>query len=133
MAKFSLNEYLMGRDKTHKAEYTELIEQTALAFLSDINKLFAELGHVTPAYISSGWRPHSINSKVPGAAKKSLHTLGKAVDIKDPDGSLYKLVTSRPDLMRKYRVWAEHREATPTWLHLDQGERTDRPSRIFKP
>lgn len=133
MAKFSLKEYMMGRDVTHKTEYTEQVEQNALTFIAKVNNLFKELGHTAPAYISSGWRPMSINSKVAGAAKKSLHTLGLAMDIKDPDGKLYALVTAKPELLRKYGLWVEHREATPTWLHIDAGNRVDRPSRVFKP
>lgn len=133
MAKFSAKEYYMGRDKTHKAELTPDIEANVSNFIAIVNKLFLELGHTTPAYISSGWRPSSLNSKVKGAAQKSYHTLGMAIDIKDPDGELYKLVTSRPDLLRKYGLWVEHRESSPSWLHIDIGTRSDRPSRIFKP
>lgn len=133
MAKFSLKEYLMGRDVSHKDEYTEAVKKEAEILLARVNNLFADLGHTSPASISSGWRPASLNAKVAGAAKSSYHTRGMAMDIKDVSGELYKLVTSKPELLRKYGFWVEHRDATPTWLHIDRGSRTDRPSRIFKP
>lgn len=133
MAKFSTKEYYMGRDKTHKAELTSEVEANVAKFIPVINKFFEELGHTSPAYVSSGWRPGSINSGVKGAAKRSLHTLGLAIDIRDPDGKLYDLVVSRPDLLRKYGLWVEHGEFSKGWLHLDMGTRVDRPSRVFKP
>lgn len=132
MAKFTLKEYLMGRENTHRAEYTDEIEEAAQALLIEVNGLFEDLGYTKPASLSSGWRPASVNKAV-GGAPSSYHVKGMAIDIKDPDGSLYKLVTSKPELMRKRRLWAEHRDSSPTWLHLDMGTRQDRPSRVFKP
>jgi len=110
---------------------TAPLELAANLLFLRIAGLLAELGVDMPA-ISSGYRSPEHNAKI-GGAKKSLHTLGRAVDFKDPDHTLYKAIAQRPELLKKYRLWMEDGNSTPTWVHLDTGVRFDRRIRIFKP
>lgn len=97
-----------------------------------VNALLLDLG-VTQAKVSSGFRPAAVNAKIPGAAKKSLHMRGLAVDLTDPEGTLAKLLLAKPNLLDKYGLWLENPTHTPGWMHLDLGTRAARPLRIFNP
>ena len=92
------------------------------------------------ARVSSGWRSPGGNASIPGAAKRSLHIAGKAIDIVDVTGELDKLLETdkAQDLLEKYGLWQEHPDFTKTWAHLDCGDRPirNRPGckkRQFKP
>lgn len=129
----TLEMYLMGRDKQYPEEFTDELKNNAIQLLDKVNGFLSELKPSQPLSVTSGWRPRSINAKTPGAAKKSLHMECKAVDLSDNDlGDLDKLFESKPDLLRKYGLFLEDPNSTPRWAHLDCGNRTDRPSRVFK-
>src|SRR5205809_1086127 len=98
-----------------------------------INAFLEELFPGVDFDMSSGWRPQQINIKVDGAAKNSLHMLAKAGDLHDREQFLKKnlLPLTNPahaELLRKYSLFMEHPDYTPTWCHLDWGLRVDRPS-----
>jgi hypothetical protein len=112
-------------------DYTNEILANAKITLEKVNSLLEELGMLS-CQVSSGWRPPSVNKAI-GGAKRSLHTQGKAIDIRDGDGSIAKTIEDRPDLLKKYDLWLEDPSFTKGWCHLDWGTRTDRPSRMFKP
>lgn len=129
----TLDQYLMGRseDPKYKLEFNDKIKDNALILINKVNSLLTDLG-IKEVKISSGWRPPSLNATVKGAAPKSAHTIGMAVDIHDKDFNLYNQIAQRPDLLKKYDLWLEDKEKTLTWVHLDFKSRQDRPSRIFK-
>lgn len=127
-----LESYKMGRDTQYPKEWTKEVEDNAKKLLINVNAFLNEL-EIKQASVSSGWRPQAINSATPGAAKKSAHTTGEAVDIKDADGKLKEKVLTNVDLLKKYGLWMEHQDSTPTWLHLDIRERSQRDKNIFKP
>lgn len=109
----------------------------ATTLLERVNALLNELG-VETASVTSGFRPTTINTKIVNAAKKSLHTTGKAVDIlDDKDQTLGKLILSQPELLLKYGLWIEALESTTgklsNWVRLDMGVRSERVVRTFKP
>jgi len=108
------------------------VKSAATVLVDKINALGRKLG-LGKLPISSGFRPTSVNSNIKGAAKKSGHTYGKAVDFVDVDGKLKELVAKNPEILRELGLFMEDGVATPTWLHLDYISRADRPSRIFKP
>lgn len=112
-------------------DYTDEILENAKITLKKVNSLLKDLG-ITNAVVSSGWRPPSVNSAI-GGAKKSLHTQGKAIDLKDIIGELDKVISEKPELLAKHALWLEDPSATKGWCHLDWGTRSDRPIRIFKP
>lgn len=110
------DELLMGRDKTHPKEYTKEISDNLDKLLAAINQVRATYGK--PMRVTSGWRPPSINGSVPGAAKKSNHMLGLAVDISDKDGKLREWVLANLDLMGKLGIYMEDFRWTPNWVHF---------------
>src|SRR4051812_4549014 len=101
----TLKDLLTSSDKypsreTHK-EATEEVKNNGKTLLKDVNALLEELG-IAIVIVSSGFRPSDVNKNIPNAAKRSLHMIGRAIDIEDPDGSLDALIRSRDDLKKKY-------------------------------
>lgn len=135
----SLYNYLTASGKyparANHPEVTEVVTSNAVKLLDRVNSLFKDLGLNLDDYgISSGFRPSEVNAALGNAAKKSLHMLGLAIDIKDLDGSLGKKIAARPDLLRKYGLFIEDLKSTKGWVHLDiSPTRSDRPSRSFIP
>lgn len=129
----SLHDYLTASGKyLDRAENVPAgLIANAEKLLTVVNAFLKELG-ITSCKVSSGYRPEAVNAKVPGAAKKSLHTQCLAIDIQD-DGSLDKLIQENHELLKKYSLWLEHPDSTPNWTHLDLGTRSDRSIRIFRP
>jgi hypothetical protein len=130
-------DYLMGRDVQFSAELTPEILLNITILLEKVNSILWDL-KIDSAKVSSGWRPAGINSSVPNAAKRSLHMTGKAIDILDDKSqSLANKILTNPDLLKKYDLWLEdpaHTKGKNTnWVHLDMGNRTERPLRMFKP
>jgi hypothetical protein len=119
------------KDRLDSNELTKEVKDNAVLLLNKVNQLLKELG-IDKASVSSGFRPSAVNAATKGAAKKSLHMIGKAVDIVDPKNELYDKIFARPDLLTKYKLWMEDKSATPTWAHLDDGDRPDRELRVFK-
>ena len=133
----TLEQYLMGREKTYASELSQDIINNINELLDKVNCLLFEL-KVEKVSVSSGWRPAAVNAATAGSAKKSLHMTGKAVDILDSsDQQLAHLVLSKPELLKTYGLWVEDPASTKgkntNWVHLDIGTRSDRPLRMFKP
>ena len=129
----SLSDYLMGRHMTHPEEFVaNHIAPNANRMLAKVNGLLAEL-RIEVVKVSSGWRPRALNEKVKKAATNSYHIVGRAVDLVDSGRELAGKISARPELLAKYRLWMEDPSFTPTWVHLDDAERPDRPVRIFRP
>ncbi len=131
----TLHDYAMGRDELFPEEW-ELAKPNAEDLLLSVNAALEELFPGRKFDVSSGWRPKAINDITPGAAKNSWHIKGKAIDIKDRDRFLRDNL--RPNvnpiqaqILKKHGLFMENPDSTPTWIHLDNGIRQDRPSRIF--
>lgn len=122
-------------ERANHPEVTEVVTSNATKLLTQVECLFIDLGlDINDYTVSSGFRPSDVNAALGNAAKKSLHMQGLAIDIKDVDGSLWKKVAARPDLMRKYGIFLEDGKSTKGWVHLDiSPTRSDRPSRVFVP
>ena len=121
----------MGRMFKYKDEWTLEVHTNALDLIKRVNNLFNALEISVPP-VTSGWRPAAINAKASGA-KKSLHMVGKAVDLADSDGSIKEKILNKPYLLLDYGLWMEHPDATPGWVHLDTGVRSSRLIKVFKP
>lgn len=135
---FTLHQYLTSSGKyperENHVEATEEVKKNAAVLLDLVNQLLRELGlDPSTMTISSGFRTSEANGSIPNAAKKSLHMSGLAIDISDPDDSLDKLITSKPEILDKYGLWLENSNSTPKWTHLDKGVRSQRKIRIFHP
>lgn len=131
-----LNDYITASGKyperINDKECTKAVKDNALVLLNKVNQLLEELG-IKTATVSSGFRPSAVNAATKGAAKKSLHMSGRAIDLYDPKHEIAHKILANPELLKKYDLWMEDIAATPRWTHLDNGTRTERPLRIFKP
>jgi hypothetical protein len=130
-------QYWMGRDKKYANELTDDIKRNATELMRRVNALLNDITVLTgmrfdDIVISSGWRPAAINANTKGAAKKSLHMTGRALDIADADHILYTLIMKHVDLLHKHKLWMESMLSAPNWVHLDMSEaRVDRKIRTF--
>lgn len=120
-------------ERAKSEDLTDEVKVNATSFLAVLNNFLQELTPDVDYSVSSGFRPSSVNSKIPNAAKKSLHMTGLAIDLVDADGELDKLIQSKPELLDKYGLWLEHPDKTIGWCHIDKGIRTQRKIRIFHP
>lgn len=124
-------------DRMNDPSCTQEIKDNGVMLINKVNQLLEELG-IEKVTISSGFRTAEANGTTSNAAKNSYHMQGRACDILDDHNqTLAKKVLGRPDLLKKYSLWMEDLQFTvgknTNWLHLDNGDRTDRPLRMFKP
>lgn len=126
----SKNELLMGRDVQYPNEYTKEISNNIDKLLIAINKIRTAYGK--PMTVTSGWRPQQINASTPGAATKSKHTMGLAVDIQDKDDKLMHWVLANLELMKQLDIFIEDFRWTPGWVHFQLGQPAS-GNRIFVP
>lgn len=138
--KIILSDYWMGRDSKYPMEMNPAIESNALTLLALVNKLLEycpvalDLHPVNKSYVSSGWRPPTVNANTPNAATKSKHMTGQAIDLYDPEGDLDNWLMSQ-DGQRKLvelGLWMEHPSATKGWSHL-QSIPPNSKNRVFYP
>jgi hypothetical protein len=114
----------MGRDKAYPHDLTESIEAAAETTINRTNLLLTrfrqETGDTYARKVNSGWRPPAINASTPGAARKSKHMLGQAIDIDDDNGALddWLMTYEGERAMREIGLWHEHPRDTPQWAHL---------------
>lgn len=123
----TLEQYFMGRDKTYAADLTPDIIRNATDLVERVNRLIERMGSAvtwendpdTRSLVSSGWRPPAINAATRGAAKRSNHMAGLAVDLYDPDGDLDDwLLNHLPAIGGEFGLYLEHPSATKGWAHL---------------
>lgn len=124
----TLKDYLMGRDTKYPLPNQVVVNAAKL--LDKVNPLLKLFGEFRK--ISSGWRPAELNSTVKGAAPKSKHITGDAVDLEDRDGKLKEWCVFNQDILEQLGLYLEHPSATPTWCHLQQLPPKS-SNRIFKP
>lgn len=133
----TLDQYAMGRSLEYQDEWQGAFVN-AVDLLGRVNALLNEIGWALDVKVTSGFRPLALNQKVKRAAKSSYHMIGKAVDFADDDHMFRRYFNPLMDMgaanvLRKYGLFMEHPDSTPTWIHLDTGNRIDRPSRVFLP
>jgi len=137
----TLDAILMNRHNTHKKEFSREILENLLVLQNRVNQLLKKVG-ISLVNVSSGWRPPSLNSAVVGAAKKSNHMIGKAVDIIDTSKQgLAKAILedlSKPsiELLTKFDLSMESPKSTNKligqWVHL-QSVLPKSGNRVFIP
>jgi hypothetical protein len=109
-------ELLKGRDQTYPNDYTQEISDNLDKLLIVMNKIRDAYG--VPMRVTSGWRPPSINASTPGAAPKSNHIRGLAVDIADADGKLMNWVLENLSMMKDLGLYFENFNYCPVWVHF---------------
>lgn len=94
-----------------------------------------------PRKLTSGFRPPSVNASIPGAAKRSLHMAGMAVDIEDDDRELAVFCLADLWLLDHLGLWLENpqhtkvKRADGTWAKWVHVQMRPPPSgkRVFDP
>lgn len=118
----TLADYFQGRDKLWTKELTADIVHAAEVTVQRANLLLSEFRHDTGdteiRLVHSGWRPPAVNSSTPGAAARSNHMTGKAIDIGDPDGALDEWCMGHLDTLARIGLWLEHPASTKNWTHV---------------
>lgn len=114
----TLTDYWMGRDREFPLALTPQIEKNAELTVQLANALLVRFGE--GRRVNSGWRPPEVNAKTAGAAPKSKHMTGQAIDLADPEGDLDDWLMSAEGqaAMAELGLWHEHPAATKGWAHL---------------
>ena len=120
----------MGRNILYVTDLTPEIMGNAAILLDRVGALLKAFGE--PRTITGGWRPPRVNATTVGAAVKSKHMTGQAVDLADPDGDLDDWCMENQDLLQHFELWLEHPSATKNWTHL-QSVPPKSGKRIFYP
>jgi LAS superfamily LD-carboxypeptidase LdcB len=118
----TLTDYWQSRDKAYPAELTEAIRMAAADTVAKANLLISSFRMLTKdtehRKVNSGWRPAAVNKATAGAAPRSKHMTGQAIDISDPDGDLDDWCMEHPEVLQTIGLWLEHPSATKGWTHL---------------
>lgn len=118
------DDFFMGRDKAYPHDLTDEIEVNAQVTIDRANLLLtrfrAETGDTYARKVNSGWRPPSVNAATPGAARKSKHMLGQAIDIDDDNSALddWLMTPEGETALREIGLWHEHPRDTDGWAHV---------------
>lgn len=126
----TLADYWMGRDAKYPDDLTVEIEGNAVELIDRVNFLLKSFGEQRK--VNSGWRPPEVNAKTAGAAVKSKHMLGLAVDLADPEGDLDEWCLENESELVRLQLWQEHPSATKGWCHL-QSVPPKSGKRVFYP
>lgn len=118
---------------------TPEIYSNAEVLLKRVNGMLERVLSVVPdmeaarnPVVNSGWRPPAYNATIPGAAARSRHMTGEAIDLSDPEGELDDILTNNFGLLMEAELWMEHPLATKGWCHL-QSVPPKSGNRIFYP
>jgi uncharacterized protein YcbK (DUF882 family) len=134
----SMEDYITASGKyperLKSPELTDEVKSNANLLLMGVSNFLKEIG-IDPdkVKVSSGFRPSDVNASIKGAAKKSSHLIGNAIDLEDFDGKIDEAVAKHSELLRKYGLFQENPDNTKNWCHIDRAVRPDRPSRQFNP
>lgn len=140
----SMADFWMGRDVKYGLSLgTDVRRNAALTvqLVNDFLRLAIASGTVdlekhpiNKSLVSSGWRPPQVNAATKGAAAKSHHIHGRAIDLFDADGDIDAWAMSQDGLaaLKKIGLWLEHPSKTPGWCHL-QTVPPGSGNRVFMP
>lgn len=119
----TLNDYITASGKyperLKSSELTDEVKKNAQKLLDKVNALLKDL-NLKDIKVSSGFRPSAVNANIKGAAKKSNHLSGNALDLLDPKNKLDELFMNNLKLLEKHGLYLEHPSKTNTWSHLQQ-------------
>ena len=126
-----------GRENKFEKEFTDEVSNNCNKTIARASELLSRMGK-SKVYVTSGWRPRSINSSV-GGAPGSCHIYGAAIDISDPDKSIGDWCVNNVETLAEVGLWMEslsktHASEDPRqrWVHL-QVSPPKSGNRIFIP
>jgi uncharacterized protein YcbK (DUF882 family) len=97
-----------------------IIDSNLRVLCERLNKVRAAWGR--PMIVTSGLRDAAQQADLIKAGKskatKSMHLVGLAADIADPDGALGRWCLSNAKLLESIGLWMEHPDHTPGWVHM---------------
>jgi len=137
----TLADYWMGRDVRFPLAMSPQLERNALLTVELANKLLVlaksaglpiENNPKTHTVVSSGWRPPDVNAATPGAAPKSKHITGEAIDLYDAEGNLDEWLLLNLQVLRAFGLWQEHPRAITSWTQV-QTKPPRSGNRVFYP
>jgi hypothetical protein len=112
----TLADYFMGRDWSHANELNRELRANAGLTVARANALLECAGFA--GTVSSGWRPHAINTAIPTASARSKHLTCQAIDLGDGDDALDSWCVHNLRVLKELGLWLEHPDATPGWCHV---------------
>lgn len=127
MVTVTLTDYWMGRDKIYPQYCDDAVRRNAQETVRRANLLLASMaidGVALDAHpnnqtlLASGWRPAPINAGVKGAAPRSKHMTGEAIDLYDPEGELDDWCMAHEAKLAELGLYLEHPAATKGWCHV---------------
>lgn len=119
----TIEQYFMGRDKSHAAECNTIIWRNAAETVRRTNQL-KQLAAINAGFIfpkdevASGWRPISINDATSNAALCSPHLFADGLDTRDPERLFARWCLQNLAELEQIGLWMEDPCWTPTWVHL---------------
>ena len=130
----SRQSYLKGREKKFAQEFTDDLSNNTNKTIARASELLSRAG-IDKAYVTSGWRPKSINSSV-GGAPNSLHIYCLAIDIFDKDKKFGLWCIQNIEALAEIGLWMESLTKTHAgdepWVHL-QCNPPKSNNRVFLP
>ena len=120
----SLDDYMQGQQQTHRRELTDEVRKNAPEMVRRANELlnrfYTDIPEAATRTVNSGWRPPSRNRTVPGAAVRSWHMRGAAIDLSDADEELddWLMSPNGEQALQDIGLWHELPEYTPRWAHV---------------
>lgn len=124
-----LQQYFMGRDRTHALALGADLRANALRTVDLVNRMLVlaktagvrlEARKDSGSIVSSGWRPPDVNAATPGAALRSKHLSCQACDLFDPEGRIdgWLMTPAGQQVLQDLGLWLEHPAATKGWSHV---------------
>jgi hypothetical protein len=90
-----------------------------------------------PIFLSSGYRSKKLNSKTPGASKKSQHSLGEALDLDQDDketgitnAMVFFYIKDNIDFDQL--IWEFGTDENPSWVHVSYSHTGKQRKQILK-
>ncbi len=127
------SQYWSGHDTQFPDEFTPTVKLRSEELVDKVNNLLTVWGGFTQ--ITSGWRPAEVNAALVisrGAAKKSNHMKGLAVDLLDKAGNLDTWCLANLKVLEDNGLYLEDPASTEGWCHL-QSVPPKSGRRVFKP
>lgn len=100
----------------HGYKLTPIQEENQEKLFGAINLVREEYGK--PMIVTSGVRSKEDQLRINPRVKNSAHMQGAAVDISDPDGSLWGWCMDHIDRLIQFGLYLESRSYTPRWVHF---------------